>query len=324
MILLVIYLKKIVIFGGGSGLSQLLKGIKEFPMDVTAVVSMSDNGASTGRLREEFSIPAVGDITKVLMAMSTESDDVKRLFNYRFNNNSSIGNHSIKNLIMTALLEMKGDFTHSLPILCDLLDVKGHLLPLTEDNVNLIGVTNDGEEIFGEEQITEARKHIKELKYDKTPKVNKKVLDAIKKADLVVFSSGSLLTSIMPHIIVPDIQNAIRSASADVMYICNMITQPGETDKFKVSDHIKVIEHYLGEGTINAVIANTAPITKDMKLLAKSEGKDAVAIDESTLKKMNVKLIADKLFKVEEGYIRHDSLKTGYLIFSYLMEKDNK
>ena len=121
-------MKKVVIFGGGSGLSQLLKGMTKFPMDVTAVVSVADNGKSTGRLREEFAIPAVGDITKVLMAMSTESKGVKDLFNYRFSNNSSIGNHSIKNLIMTALLEMKGDFAHALPILCDLLDVKGKLL----------------------------------------------------------------------------------------------------------------------------------------------------------------------------------------------------
>ena len=316
-------MKKVVIFGGGSGLSQLLKGLKLFPIDVTAVVSMSDNGGSTGKLREEFSIPAVGDITKVLTAMSTESEDVKKLFNYRFSKDSSIGGHSIKNLIITALLEMKGDFAHSLPILCDLLDVKGHLYPLTEDNVNLIGITNDGEEIFGEEQITKAKKVIKELKYDNIPKVTSKVIDAINKADLIVFSSGSLLTSIMPHIIVPEIQNAINNSKAKCMYICNMITQPGETDNFKVSDHIKVIEKYLGKGSVDVVIANTSPITHDMKLLAKSEGKEAVLIDEEELKNMNIQLIADKLFKVEEGYIRHDSLKVGYLLFSYLMDEEN-
>ena len=313
-------MKKVVIFGGGSGLSQLLKGLTQFPLDITAVVSMSDNGASTGRLREEFSIPAVGDITKVLMAMSTESQDVKKLFNYRFSKDSSIGNHSIKNLIMTALLEMKGDFAHSLPILCDLLDVKGHILPLTEDNVNLIGITTTGEEIFGEEQITEAKKKIKELKYDNTPKVSKKVLEAVSKADLIILSSGSLLTSIMPHIIVPEIEEAISKSKAKVMYICNMITQPGETDKFKVSDHIKVIEKYLGKNSVDVVIANTSPINKDMKMMAKSEGKEAVKVDAEELEKMQVKLIADKLFKVEEGYIRHDSLKTAYLIFSYLIE----
>jgi uncharacterized cofD-like protein len=313
-------MKKVVIFGGGSGLSQLLKGMTKFPMDVTAVVSVADNGKSTGRLREEFAIPAVGDITKVLMAMSTESKGVKDLFNYRFSNNSSIGNHSIKNLIMTALLEMKGDFAHALPILCDLLDVKGKLLPLTEDNVDLIGITNDGEEIVGEEQITESKQKIKQLKYNKDITVYPKVLEELKKADLIVFSSGSLLTSVMPHIIVPEIQEAIKSSKAKTMYICNMLTQPGETDNYKVSDHIKVFEKYLGKGSIDVVIANNSTIPNNMALLAKSEGKDPVEIDEEKLEKKRIRLIAEKLFKVEEGYVRHDSLKTAYLIFSYLMD----
>ena len=317
-------MKKVVIFGGGSGLSQLLKGMTKFPMDVTAVVSVADNGKSTGRLREEFAIPAVGDITKVLMAMSTESKGVKDLFNYRFSNNSSIGNHSIKNLIMTALLEMKGDFAHALPILCDLLDVKGKLLPLTEDNVDLIGITNDGEEIVGEEQITESKQKIKQLKYNKDITVYPKVLEELKKADLIVFSSGSLLTSIMPHIIVPEIQEAIKSSKAKKMYICNMITQPGETDNFKVSDHLKVLEQYLGKNVINVVVANNAKLPKNMSLLAKSEGKEPVDIDEKKIEKMGIHLIEEKLFTVEEGYIRHDSLKTAFLMFAYLMENEQQ
>ena len=140
------------------------------------------------------------------------------------------------------------------------------------------------------------------------------------KADLIILSSGSLLTSIMPHIIIPEIQEAINKSKAKVMYICNMITQPVETDKFKVSDHIKVIEKYLGEHSVDVVIANTSPITTDMKLMAKSEGKEAVPLDEKELERMKVEVLADKLFKVEEGYIRHDSLKTAFLIFSYLIE----
>ena len=313
-------MKKVVIFGGGSGLSQLLKGMTKFPMDVTAVVSVADNGKSTGRLREEFAIPAVGDITKVLMAMSTESKGVKDLFNYRFSNNSSIGNHSIKNLIMTALLEMKGDFAHALPILCDLLDVKGKLLPLTEDNVDLIGITNDGDEIVGEEQIAESKQKIKQLKYNKDITVYPKVLEELKKADLIVFSSGSLLTSIMPHIIVPEIQEAIKNSKAKKMYICNMITQPGETDNFKVSDHLKVLEQYLD--VINVVVANNAKLPKNMSLFAKSEGKEPVDIDEKKIEKMGIHLIEEKLFTVEEGYIRHDSLKTALEVFSYLTKGD--
>ncbi len=315
-------MKKVVIFGGGSGMSQLLKGMIQFPMDITAVVSMSDNGTSTGRLREEFSIPAVGDITKVLMAMSTESKGVKDLFNYRFSNDSSIGNHSIKNLIMTALLEMKGDFAHSLPILCDLLDVKGKLLPITEDNVDLIGITKEGYEIIGEAEITESKREIVDLKYSKKVKVTPKVLEEIKKADLIIFSSGSLLTSISPHIIIPEIQEAVRNSKARKMYICNMLTQPGETDGFKVSDHIKYLEKYLGAGTINAVIANNSKIPQNMALLAKSEGKDPVAIDTKALQNMDIEILEEKLFKVEEGYIRHNSLKTAYLIFSYLIEDE--
>ena len=315
-------MKKVVIFGGGSGMSQLLKGMIQFPMDITAVVSMSDNGTSTGRLREEFSIPAVGDITKVLMAMSTESKGVKELFNYRFSNDSSIGNHSIKNLIMTALLEMKGDFAHSLPILCDLLDVKGKLLPITEDNVDLIGITKEGYEIIGEAEITESKREIVDLKYSKKVKVTPKVLEEIKKADLIIFSSGSLLTSISPHIIIPEIQEAVRNSKARKMYICNMLTQPGETDGFKVSDHIKYLEKYLGAGTINAVIANNSKIPQYMALLAKSEGKDPVAIDSKALQNMDIEVLEEKLFKVEEGYIRHNSLKTAYLIFSYLIEDE--
>ena len=313
-------MKKVIIFGGGSGLSQLLKGLKEFPIDTTAVVSTFDNGSSTGRLREEFSIPAVGDITKVLLAMSTTSKGVKDLFNYRFAKDSSLGNHTIRNLIMTALLEQHKDFAHSLPILCDLLKVKGKLLPITEDIADLIGIAKNGEIIYGEDQITKSAAIIEDVKYDKEIKIYPKVLEEIKKADLIIFSSGSLLTSILPNIIVPEMVEAINNAKAKKMYICNMLTQPGETDNYKVSDHIKVLEKKLGKGSIDVVIANSEKMPKKAELFAKSQGKDAVQIDEKEIKKMGVKLISEKLFKIDEGYVRHNALKTAYLIFSYLIE----
>ena len=313
-------MKKVIIFGGGSGLSQLLKGLKEFPIDTTAVVSTFDNGSSTGRLREEFSIPAVGDITKVLLAMSTTSKGVKDLFNYRFAQDSSLGNHTIRNLIMTALLEQHKDFAHSLPILCDLLKVKGKLLPITEDIADLIGIAKNGEIIYGEDHITKSAAIIDDVKYDKEIKIYPKVLEEIKKADLIIFSSGSLLTSILPNIIVPEMVEAINNAKAKKMYICNMLTQPGETDNYKVSDHIKVLEKKLGKGAIDVVIANSEKMPKKAELFAKSQGKDAVPIDEKEIKKMGVKLISEKLFKIDEGYVRHNALKTAYLIFSYLIE----
>lgn len=311
---------KAVIFGGGSGLSQLLKGMVNFPWEVTAVVSVSDNGKSTGALRKEFDIPAVGDITKVMMAMSDKPQTVKDLFMYRFDEQSSLNGHSIKNLIMTALLEMQGDFTHSIPILAELLDIKGNIFPVTEDNVDLVGIADDGTRIMGESQITEARSRIRELQYDKEVTANPRVLKALREADIIIFSSGSLVTSIMPHIIIPEIQEAVRESKARKMYVCNILTQPGETDDFTVSKHIEMLEKYLGEGAIDAVIANDRELPKDLKLFANSEGKDPVAIDGALIAEKHIELISDKIYSTEDGSIRHDALKTAYLMFSYIMD----
>lgn len=312
-------MKKVVIFGGGSGLSQLLKGLVELPLEITAVVSMADNGSSTGELRKEFSIPAVGDITKVLMAMSGKSQEVKDLFSYRFD--SRIGGHSIKNLIMTASLELYGDFAHSLPILCDLLDVRGNLYPVTEDNVNLIGTTQDGRRIVGEAEITEARSSIAKLEYDKPVHVNPRVLEKTAEADLIIFSSGSLVTSIMPHIIIPEVQRAVGLAQAKKLYVCNILTQPGETDGYTVSDHIKALETYLRPGCIDAVAANNAPLPAPMLALARSEGKDPVRVDRENLAAMGVRLLESPLWEVSENSLRHDTEQTAALIYQYIMQK---
>ena len=316
-------MKKIIIFGGGSGLSQMLKGLKLFPIDITAVVSASDNGGSTLRLRKDFKIPAVGDISKVLMAMSNTDQDIVNLMNYRFKQSKSLGNHSIKNLLLTALLEQKGDFANAIPVLSKLLDIEGKVLPITEDNAELIGITCDGKRIYGETGITKCQKRIAKITYDKEVKVNPEVLKEIKEADLIIFSSGSLLTSIIPNIIIEDVVKAIKESKAPKLYICNLVTQPGETDDFKVSDHVKLLNEYLGEGTINMVLANNVEIPQDLVLkYATEEQKDPVLLDESTLKKMKVRVIKDKIYTIEDGFLRHDTLKTAYLVFSILMENN--
>ena len=314
-------MKKVVIFGGGSGLSQLLKGLKQFPIDLTAVVSVSDNGASTGLLRKDFNIPAVGDITKVMLAMSDAPKDIIELLNYRFQTSSSIERHSIKNLLLTALLDIKGNFKESLPVLSKFLDLKGKVLPLTEESVDLVGITSKGEEIVGEEEITKCHKKIVDIKYSKPIKVNKDVINAIKEADLILISSGSLLTSIFPHIIVPQICSEINKSKAKTMYICNLVTQPGETNGFKVSDHIKMLQKHLGPKGIDIVMANSGHLTKEIaKKYSTEEQKDPVSLDEKALEKMGIKVIKDNLVVIENNVIRHDSLKVGYLIFSYLMD----
>lgn len=316
-------MKKIVIFGGGSGLSQMLKGLKLFPIDITAVVSVSDNGGSTLRLRKDFNIPAVGDISKVLIAMSNTDKDIINLMNYRFKQSKSLGNHSIKNLLLTALLEQKGDFAHAIPVLAKLLDVEGRILPITEDNAELMGITEDNKKIYGETSITKTKKKIIKIAYDHEVKANPEVLDAIKEADLIIFSSGSLLTSIIPNIIIDDIVKAIKKSKAPKLYICNLVTQPGETDEYKVSDHIAELEKYLGKGTINIVLANNVEIPPELvEKYATEEQKDPVKLDEETLRKRKVSIIKDKMYTIEDGYLRHDTLKTAYLVFSILMENE--
>ena len=314
-------MKKIVIFGGGSGLSQLLKGFKLFPLDVTAVVTVADNGKSTGALRDSYNIPAVGDISKVLVSMADIDEDVKDLLNYRFSESEALGSHSIKNLILTALLDMKGNFDAAMPIMTKLFNVKGSILPLTEDNIDLIGITSDGKELVGEAQITKSNEKIARIKYSKDINVNEKVLCAVKKADLIIFSSGSILTSVLPHLLDEKLNETIRNSKAEKMYICNLFTQPGETDDYRVSDHIKEIEKYLGEDTVDIVIANNEKMNNRLvRKYETNEQKDPVRLDKKELMNMNKKLIADKLFLIENNFYRHDSLKTAYLVFSYLMD----
>ena len=322
-VIIVIKMKKIVIFGGGSGLSQMLKGLKLFPIDITAVVSVSDNGGSTLRLRKDFNIPAVGDISKVLISMSNTDKDIINLMNYRFKQSKSLGNHSVKNLLLTALLEQKGNFASAIPVLAKLLDVEGRILPITEDNAELMGITEDNKKVYGETSITKTKKKIIKITYDHEVKANPEVLEAINEADLIIFSSGSLLTSIIPNIIIDNIVKAIKKSKAPKLYICNLVTQPGETDDYKVSNHIEELEKYLGKGTLNIVLANNVEIPQELvKKYATEEQKDPVMLDEETLKQRKIRVIKDKMYTIEDGFLRHDTLKTAYLVFSILMETE--
>lgn len=315
-------MKKVVIFGGGSGLSQILKGLKLFPLDITAVVSVADNGASTGRLRKDLNIPAVGDISKVMLAMSSLDSDTLNMLNYRFTKSKTLGNHSIKNLLLSALLDIKGNFKDSIPIMMNLLNIKGNILPLTEDNADLVGITANGKKIIGEEQITKCASKIKKVEYNQKITINPEVLKAVDNSDLIIFSSGSLLTSIAPHLINKTLVKSIKKSSAPKIYICNLFTQPGETDNFTVSDHIKILENYLGSRTINAVVANNNMLNNELvNIYQTKEQKDPVELDVDNLKKLNIEILADNLAKIEDSVYRHDSLKTAYLIFSYLMNK---
>lgn len=311
--------KKVVVLGGGTGTSALLSGLKRMPIDITAVISVSDNGSSTGTLRKEFMIPAVGDIRKVITSLSPLPDEVKCVMEEKLHTTSSLNGHKIGNLALTAYLKKTKSLEKSIRLMCKLMGVKQTVLPLSEDLLTLVGETTDGELIEGEEQIDEANKKYKRIFYKEEPHITPSVISKIKQADLVVLSMGSLYTSLIPNLICSDIIEAIKESQAKVMYICNLFTQVGVTDHFTVSDHIKAIETYVGKDGVNCVIVNDEKVSESfLKKYREEENKEFVRTDDENLKNMPCEVIKSNLITTEDGTVKHDALKLSSIIFSYL------
>lgn len=314
--------KKVVVLGGGTGSSTLVRGLKEFPVDLTAIVSVCDDGSSTGVLREEFGIPAVGDIRRVLVALSETEPLVMELFNYRFHTKSDLDGHTVGNLLLTASSEITGNLSDGIEALSKVFNLKGKVVPLTEDNVVLMGEMEDGSIVEGEHKITASKNQIKRVYYKEEPVPTKQAVKAIEEAELIVLSMGSLFTSIIPNLICDEIRHAIDRSSGKVMYVCNMVTQPGETEKFKVSDHVRLLNQYLGNHKIDVVIANDGKIDEDMaKRYESLEQKDPVELDlEDTVKQVG-KVICGDYVTIKNNLLRHNVMKLGLDIFGYLLEQ---
>lgn len=315
--------KKVVVLGGGTGMSYLLKGLKDFPVDITAIITVSDNGRSTGKLREEFHTPAVGDIRKVITNLSQIDQPIKDMMSYRFKTSSDLDGHAVGNLILTAMLDITGSLTESIKQLSKLLDVRHKVLPISEDcDLTLMGLDKDGNIIEGEEQITESHRQFEKIFYKKEPKVSHEALEAVKNADLIIISMGSLYTSVLPNIICKEVEEVINESKAPIMYTCNIVTQPGETDNFTVGDHVKLLNRYLDKKKVDVVIASNTKIDDEMaKRYESQEQKDPVLIDYDEIKKIGVELIEDDLITIDDNTLKHNSLKLSSLIFSYLMRK---
>lgn len=313
--------KKVVVLGGGKGISYLLAGLKDFPLDITAVISVADNGQSTGKLREEFHIPAVGDIRKVITSLSESDENIKEMLAYRFHTTSDLDGHALGNLILTSLLGITGSLKSAIEELSILLDVKSKILPLTEDeNITLMGEAIDGDIIEGEEMITKSPKKIKKLFYKEEPHILNEVIEALNEADLILLSMGSLYTSLFPNLLAKKLIKALDKTKAPIMYVCNIVTQPGETDNFTVSDHVNLINQYLGTHKLDVVIASNSPISQEMaEKYASEERKDPVKIDYAVLKSLDVEFIEADLLTIADNTLKHHSQKLSSLIFSYLM-----
>ena len=311
-------MKKVVVLGGGTGLSTLLRGLKQFPIEISAIVSVSDDGRSTGRLREEFKTPAVGDVRQVLSALSETEPLVQNLLNYRFSTTSDLDGHTVGNLLLTAMSDVTGNLSNAIESLSEVFKLKGKVIPLTEDNVTLMAVMSDGTIVEGENRITAANKKIDKVYYKKNPTINKDAINAIKEADLIVLSMGSLYTSIIPNLICQEIVDALHKSQSKIMYVCNMMTQPGETDDYSVSMHIDVLNRYLQKRQVDIVVANDGKINEELrKKYEVLEQKDPVLVDHEKLKK--VKLITDNFILIEDEMLRHNNMKLAFHIFSNLV-----
>ncbi len=304
-------------------MSNLLRGLKQYPLDITAIVTVCDDGKSTGILREEFNIPAVGDIRRVLVALSETEPLVMDLFNYRFNTSSDLDGHTVGNLLLTAASEIRGNLSDGIEALSKVMNLKGKVVPLTEDNVVLMADMEDGTVIEGEHHITETNAKIKRVYYKEEAVATKEALEAIRNADLILFSMGSLFTSIIPNLLIDEVVKEIEKSKAKIMYVCNMMTQPGETDDFTVTDHVKALNGYLGKRNIDLVLANTGKIDEEMaRFYETQEQKDPVVFDEENFEKYGIDVIGDDFtFITDNNLLRHDNIKVGFHIFYYLMKK---
>lgn len=310
--------KNIVVLGGGTGQSVLLRGLKRFPFNITAVVSVSDDGKSSGKIRQELNVPAVGDIRSVLISLSETEDVVEKMINYRFKSNGDLDGHSLGNLLLAGLTDIYGNLSNAVLQISKILNLKGEVLPLTDDNVVLMGKMSDGSVIEGEHNITLSDKKIEKIYYKVNPKVNKSVIKRIKDADAIILSMGSVYTSIIPHLLCKEIIKAIDSSNAKIMYVCNVMTQPGETDEFTASDHINLLNSYLGKRKIDTVITNSKKVSKKtQKIYETLEQKDLVKIDS---KNINIEHINKPLIKIENDKIRHDNIKLALEIMNILVK----
>ena len=312
--------KKVVVFGGGTGISFLLRGLKCFPVDITAVISVSDDGSSTGKLREEFLMPAMGDIRNAIVSLSNADEKIKDLLQYRFDTYTDLNGHPIGNLIMVAMYNMTGSLKESIKVLSDFLNVRHKILPISEDYLTLLAETSNGEVIRGESEIGHSGKTIKRLYYDEEPVIDKEVISEIEDADLIIFSIGSLFTSIIPNLLSKEVISAIDKSSARLLYTCNAVCQMGETEDFTAADHVDSINKYLGEKKIDAVIVSDSKLPEEvLDKYISAENKKLVKCDKERLKQIGCEVIKEDLLVIENNYIRHDNLKFATCIFNYLL-----
>lgn len=313
---------KVVIIGGGTGLPVLLRGLKKHPVDITAIVTVADDGGSSGRLREDMDIPAPGDIRNVLAAMSDVEPFIEKMFQHRFTEKNELSGHSLGNLILAAMTSLTGDFVHAIQEMSKFLNVRGKVLPAANQSVILHAEMEDGTIVSGESKIPFSGKKIKRVFL--TPQDIKplsQTLTEIKHADLIVIGPGSLYTSILPNLLVPQIGEAVTHAKARKVYVCNLMTQAGETLDYTASDHVKAIYKHIGSSCIDSILVNNEEIPVEIQNRYQAEYAKPVVYDVESLKELGLEIIQGRIFSYEEGAIRHDTKKVAALLYSMIEKR---
>jgi uncharacterized cofD-like protein len=311
---------KIVVIGGGTGVFTVLSGLKNYPVELAAVISMADDGGSTGVLREEFGILPPGDVRRVLVAMS-HSDDrlLSDLFNYRFAEGGLKG-HAFGNIMLTALERITGSFEEAVSEAARLLGVRGNVLPVTFDNVRLCAELENGSVIRGETNIDipkhDGRLKIKNLFLKPEAKINPRARAAILEADMIVIGPGDLYTSILPNLIVKGVAEAISESKARKVYVVNLMTKWGETNGFKAADFIAAVEKYLGKGTLDYTLINTKRPSPERLKYYEKESAEFVEPGEFLRLKKPIPVLGD--FLRRRGFIRHDPERLAKVLVSLL------
>ncbi len=299
----------ITVVGGGTGLATLLRGMKNITNNCTAVVATGDNGGSSGRLRRELGIIPPGDLRNCLTALADSEPMMERLMQYRFEKDSPLAGHCFGNLLIAALAEAEGGMEEGLSVASQILKVRGRVVPSTLDDIELVAEMSDGSYVYGEAQIPIMHKHIVKMHTRPiNPKAAKDAVEAIEKADVLIFGPGSLYTSIIPNLLVEEIRDAVIKSNAAKVYICNVLTEPGETDGYGAYDHVKALIDHVGMQFLDYVIVNSDKITEEQLKTYNNNVSKPVAPDYAKLRKLGVSVIPASLSS-KEDFARHDSEK---------------
>ncbi len=316
---------KIVVIGGGTGLSTMLRGLKYYTSNVTAIVTVADDGGGSGDLREDLGILPPGDIRNCILALADTEPLMEELLQYRFPD-GKLKNQSFGNLFLAAMDGISDNFEDAVQKMSSVLAVTGKVLPVTLENMVLNAKLKNGNIVTGEsaipEEVLKQKSPIDRIFIEpKNARALKEAVTAIIEADAIILGPGSLYTSVIPNLLVKDISSALHKSDAIKIYVSNIMTQPGESDGYTVSDHIKAIFKHGGNGIVDYVICNVAGIDEELKNKYEKDKSTLVALDRKNLEKLDVKVVEANLVKVRKGLIRHDSEKLSSILVETIMDK---